>query len=551
MKAAHYRVAAVLTVLILLGVGGAPLAPHSIGHAAHLTVAPAPARGGTVIDGLFAEPDRLIPNTSTLWSSGAVAQTLFAPLFYTDDQSRLQPGLAAEIPSLANGDISHDGRTYIFKLRPGLQWSDGQPLDARDVDYSWKTWTNKDLIVATRLGLDQISSATLSTDNLSITFHLKAPYAPFVSIWTDLALPLPAHVLSKMSAQDLNTSAFTFSPTVSSGPFMIVSRTKGDSIVEVRNPHYYQPGRPYLDKLIFRMIPDQVALTNALSAHEIDCAWFLSVAQLHTLQHIDGYTLVVSPHPGSEEGVLNLRNPILQDVRVRQALEYGLDRFAMVRDVWRGLATPLASNEPPTMFSYTPGVKPYPFDPARAARLLDAAGWKLGPDGHRHKDGTLLSLRYSTTSRNAWRAQDELIALQDFRNLGIDLRIVNYPSDTYIHILSNGDYDIGEIQFFWAYDPDVASANVLQSNRWPPHGSNYSHYSSTAYDALLATEESATDVARRRAIFARMQRLLNHDLPSLWLYSPPTLAAHSNTLHNYAPASFSGETWNTWNWWKD
>ena len=127
---------------------------------------------------------------------------------------------------------------------------------------------------------------------------------------------------------------------------MMAARKAGDNITVVRNPNYYRPaeGMPYLDKMIFKIIPDQVALTNALRAHEVDCAWFLDIAQINTYQHITGYTLIASTAPNFEQGCSTCKNPILQDVRVRQALEYGLDRYAMVKDVWHGTALPLGSD---------------------------------------------------------------------------------------------------------------------------------------------------------------------------------------------------------------
>jgi peptide/nickel transport system substrate-binding protein len=191
MKTTRILAAAALTSLFILG--GLPQRP--IGHAA----AASPVKGGTVIDGLYEEPDRLIPNTSSETFSEMAQRTIFTPLFYTDDNGVLHPGLASQIPTIANGGISRDSRTYTFHLRPGLKWSDGQPLDARDVDYAWRLWLNKDLIVNTTVGLDQIKSATVSADRHSITFHLKAPYSPFVAVWTDQNMPLPAHVLSKMT----------------------------------------------------------------------------------------------------------------------------------------------------------------------------------------------------------------------------------------------------------------------------------------------------------------------------------------------------------------
>src|SRR3954447_1256404 len=131
MKTTRILAAAALTSLFILG--GIP--QRTVGHAAQVA---SPVRGGTVVDGLFEEPDRLIPNTSSETFSVMVQQTIFTPLFYTDDKGVLQTGLASQIPTAANGGISRDGLTYTFHLRPGLKWSDGQPLDARDVDYSWR-----------------------------------------------------------------------------------------------------------------------------------------------------------------------------------------------------------------------------------------------------------------------------------------------------------------------------------------------------------------------------------------------------------------------------
>ncbi len=516
-------------------------------------VAAGPTRGGTLIDGFYEEPTRLIPNTDFNLFAVAIDEAVFSPLFYTDAKGALHTGLASQIPTVANGGISSDGLTYTFHLRPGLKWSDGAPLDARDVDYSWRTWTNKDLIVASTAGFDHIKSADVSADNLSITFHLSSPYTPFLGAWVDQVMPLPQHVLGKFTPKQLNTSPFAFKPTVSSGPFEVSNRVAGQSITVVRNPNYYRAseGMPYLDKIIFRIIPDQTALTNALRAHEIDTAWFLDAAQISTYQQIKGYTFAATTGPNYEQGLLNLKNPILKDVRVRQALEYGLDRPAMVADVWHGTALLLGSDVAPTSFAYSPSVKPYPFDPVKAGQLLDQAGWKMGSDGRRHKNGQTLTLRYSTTARNTWRAQDELIALQDYQALGIDLRIINYPSSTLFgSIFNTGDFDIAEWENSLVYDPDITIASYFKSNQVPPKGGNYGYYTSASYDKLINQEESTTNPARRLAIFAKMQQQMHTDLPSLWLYDPPVLNMHANTVHNYSPGPYSNEAWNIWEWWK-
>jgi peptide/nickel transport system substrate-binding protein len=543
------RFLAALAPAGMFAASGLPFASHNASFAARTG---APVRGGTMIDGLFEEPDRLIPNTSSMSYAAVVDDTLFAPLLYTDDKGVMHTGLVTQIPTLANGGISRDGLSYTFHFRPGLTWSDGQPLDARDLDFSWRLWLNKDLIVSTTSGLDQIASADVSADNLSITSHLKHFFAPFVSVWADEYQPLPAHVFKDLTAKQVNTSKENFQPSVDRGPFIIASRMSGDHITEAPNPHYYQAGMPYLSKLIFRIIPNSTAIVNALKAHEIDASWFLDIAQATILANIPGYSFIPAYASNYEIGLLNLHNPIFQDVRVRQALEDGLDRPSMAKDVWHGEAPLIASDQVPSVWTYDSTLKPYPFDLAKAAQLLDAAGWKLGSDGLRHKNGKTLSIRWSTTAQNQWRAQDELIALQDYANLGIQLNIVNYPGDSYFgSILPGGKYDIGEFEDTQAYDPDAAIYNLFNSTQTPPKGVNWSYYRNPAYDTLMSEEENSADSSKRLVIFRQMQRVMAHDMPALWMYSPPNLAEYNNHLHNYMPGPFSGETRNSWEWWKD
>ncbi|HWE60874.1 MAG TPA: hypothetical protein VHB98_04115, partial [Chloroflexota bacterium] len=171
--------------------------------------------------------------------------------------------------------------------------------------------------------------------------------------------------------------------------------------------------------------------------------------------------------------------------------------------------------------------------------------------GVRYKNGKPLTLRWSTTSNNTWRAQDEIVAQQSYKSLGIDLRIVNYDGSTYFgRILPKGQFDIGEWENGLVADPDITIASYFASNQLPPKGSNWGHYVNPAYDRLIAAEESTTNVKKRKAILVQMAKIMNHDMPSLWMYDPPVPAEYRNKLHNYSPAPYSYETWNTWEWWK-
>ncbi len=514
--------------------------------------APTPVRGGALVEGLLVDPDQLLPNFSGQLYAQLVQQTLFAPLFYSDNKGNIQPGLVTEVPTVKNGGISANGRTYTFHLRKGLHWSDGTPLTARDIDFSWRLWTNPKLGLTpySTLGIDRIGATTISADGLSITFTLVQAWTPFLADWTDALQPLPAHTMSLLNPATLANSGFALVPNVNSGPFTLQEVRHGDRIIVVRNPFYYQKaqGYPYLDSIIFRTVSGQDALLNGLRSHAIDTAWLLPITSLTTLQHMPDVHAVTTPSANWEAAVINTRRPILQDVRVRQALAYGLNRGAEVQAGWQGLATLIGSDQPPTSSVYTSKVSPYPYDPARAGQLLDAAGWKLGTDGFRRKGGKILSLTYSTTFNNPWRRLDESEALGDYEALGIQLIIRNYPAGHFAQtVLPSGNFDLAEYAFSNGLDPDDTA--TFGSRFTPPAGSNFGAYSNATFDQLAGQEVTTVDPVRRAAIFQRIEKLLHDDVAALWLYSPDNLGAANTRVNNYLPAPFSQDTWNAWEWW--
>lgn len=535
--------------------------PHP-GNAARTTPTVTPVRGGVLIDGLLEDPGILLPNFSRRFYTLLVQQTLFAPLFYSDNHGVIQPGLASVVPTLKNGGISRDGRTYVFHLRRGLRWSDGTPLTARDVDFSWRLWLNPRLAssVASTLGFDHIAGSTISADGLSITFHLVKPYAPFVAAWTDVPGPLPAHVLRLLKPEQIPTSGFALLPDVNSGPFTLSTAhsgnlhiqpriEKGKQIVVVRNPFYYQArkGYPYLDGIVFRTLHDQGELFGALRAHAIDAAWLLPITDLYLLRQLKGYSILPLKDANWEAAIINMRRPIFQDVRVRQALQYGLDRGAEVSGIWHGYASLLASDQPPGSPVYDAAVRPYPYDPTLAGRLLDEAGWQLEADGFRHKGKQILSFEYSTSFNNPWRQADEAQALNSYERLGIQVVIKNYPPAVFFgQVLPSGNFDLAEDVFSNTLDPDDTA--TFGSRFVYPAGANYGGYHNPAFDRLAAQELVTVDPAQRAALFAQMQLLLHADVPDIWLYSPYDLAIKASDVYNYAPSPFSQDTWNAWQW---
>ncbi len=523
-----------------------------------------PVKGGTWIDDLYEPVKNLIPNGNTETFADMVDNSIWAPLFYGDTSGHITPGLATEVPTVANGDVSADLKTWTFKLRPNLQWSDGQPLDARDVDFTWKLWNNAKFGAASTVGINLITKADVSSDNLSITFHLSAPFSPFVSVWTDgLEAPMPAHIFSSMPPDSVLKSAEAQKPSVASGPFMVTDSKPKVEFTVTRNPKYFlaSQGLPYLDKIVFRFVPSQDTILKDLQSGGIDSAFFLDVQKTPAYQAISGYHIVKNPNASNFEAMyFNLNNPLLKDVTLRKAMAMAIDHNALIQTARRGQAVPLCTDHGQ---SYVPGYQADAvcpkFDPAGANALLDQAGYTKGADGYRTKNGKRLEFQYSTTANNSWRAADELILQQDFKAIGVKIDIQNYDASTFFGtVLPNGkpgQYDLSEFENSWTYDADDASEFAcaqIPSAANSFGGGNYSFYCNHTLDNLFTQEESIGDPAKRQAIFNQEHQIYLTDYPFVTLYSPVDISLAKNIVHNYLPGPEGAqETVNVWKWWCD
>jgi len=543
----------VAVLMLLLSACGASGTPTQGGNAGNLV------KGGTFTDDLYEDVDSMIPNGVSETYAVLVDQAIWAPLFYGDSKGNVHPGLASEIPTQANGDVSADLKTWTFKLRPNVVWSDGQPLNADDVNFTWKLWVNPKFGAYSTAGYNEIKSADVSADKLSITFHLSAPYEPFVALWTDGGLaPLPAHHFASMSPDSILKSPDNLNPSVTDGPFMMSESKPGDHFTVVRNPKYYRAseGLPYLDKIVFRLIPDQNTILKDFQAGSITSSWFLDVTKTAAYKALGNYHLVANPNASNFEAMyFNLDKPALKDVTVRKAISMAINYNALIQTARRGQAVPLCTDHGK---AYVPGFQPDAacpkYDPAAANALLDQAGYTKGADGVRTKNGLRLEFMYSTTANNAWRAADETILQQNFQAIGIKLNIQNYSADTYFgSVLPNGKFDIGEFEDSWTYDADDSSlfaCNQVPSTANSFSGGNYSRYCNKQLDALLQQELSTGDPNKRQQIFNQEHQIYLTDFPFITLYGPTDIAVVKNTTHNYLPGpEGASETINVWQWW--
>jgi peptide/nickel transport system substrate-binding protein len=525
-------------------------------------------RGGVWIEAIQTDPLSLIPNGAP--GGELIDQALYLPLFYGDAEGQIHPGAATEVPTLRNGGVSADGQTWTFHLRPHLVWSDGQPYDARDVDYTWQLWVNP-AFGATNPdgdGLSFIRSATVSADHLSITFHLKQAYAPFLQYWVDGVLaPLPAHHFRTMAPATIQQSADNLDPLVTSGPFLMAESAPGDHYTLARNPKYYlaAEGLPYLDRVVFR-IADEVTTIKELQAGSVTSTSGLDLQDLPAYRRLTKYRLIAAPMSARFEALFfNQRNAIISShSEVRHAMALAIDRQDLVQEARQGFASPLCTDHPSAVHpGYAPeSLKDCPeFDLKAANKLLDDTGWVKGPDGVRAKDGQRLEFEYSTTSNVVWRDASQTIVQRDFMAIGVKLDIQNYTA----HILYSsvlpagraspprgavaGDYDIAEFGNQYGYDPDESF--LLACDQIPPNGANFGFYCNPNLDTLYEQELRTVEPGTRQKLFTAIHNIYQTDLPFIVLYSTTDLALTAYRTHNYAPSPIAGSTVNIWEWWCD
>lgn len=517
-----------------------------------------PVNGGVWVDDFVNEPDSLIPNASVQTYSFMVDQALYAPLFVGDSYGKIIPGIVTELPTTANGGISSDLKTWTFHLRPNLQWSDGQPLNAEDVDFTWRLWTNKNFAAASTVGYRLIQSAAVSADKLSITFHLSAPFAPFLAVWTDGArAPLPRHHFQNIPPEQIKKMPDNLNPTVTSGPFKMTESKPGDHYTLIRNSKYYRAaeGLPHLDRVVFRLVGNQNTILKDLQSGSVHSAWFLDVTKMKSYQELSNYNLLTTPSASYEALHFNLNNPALKDVKVRQAIAMSVNADELIRTARQGQAIPQCTDHSQV---YQPGYQPDApcpkFDLNGANTLLDQAGWLKDPDGVRTKGGLRLEFQYSSTQGNLWRQEDEVLNQASAAKVGIKLDIQNYPSSTFFSTFLGGGqpgkYDIAE----WAsaYTYDANDETNLACSQIPPHGANFNFYCNSQLDSLFAKEQATADPGERQQVFNQIHQVLLTDYPIFPMYALKDIEISKKGTHNYHPGPFgASETVNIWDWWCD
>lgn len=503
--------------------------------------------GHLIIGSAGEEPDSLNEMFAHSDATDQIANLIYEPVFRYDPDGNFVPAAVTEVPTLENGGIRDGGKTITLHFRPKMAWSDGAPYDARDLVFTWHAVMNDHNNTKQRTGWDDITAIDLP-DPLTAVVHLRQVYSGILGIWAFGGAaypPLPAHLLQNLP--DLNHAPFNVRP-ISSGPYVLTQWNHGSSLEFAANPAYWR-GKPKLDAITYRIVPNADTLFNQLATHEVDVYESVPEVQIPRLAGLKGYTVTKQLSANYRRLEFNTARPQLHDVRVRKAVAEAINWDHMNQTIYHGYNVRAVSDQLPTSWAAPTGITPYRYDVADAKRLLEAAGWTVGPNGMRVNNGVPLSFSVSTTPSKPANVQAEIQMQQELRAIGVDLQIKNYPPS--LLFAQNGPVYTGHFDTeFTIYTnaPDPDNEGLWSGKFIPPHGANTTWLNDpvlnrTSHDALLTF-----DRAKRKALYQREAERVHELVPVVFLYWQNSYSAANSDLKNWKPASYISNYWNCWEW---
>jgi len=516
--------------------------------AAIALLAAGPAR--TLHIGLTQEPGTLNPIVGTLSVENDIIQFIFSGLLRYDEHGNRIPDLAERVPSRENGDIARDGRSITYHLVHNARWSDGVPLTSADVKFTFDQIVNPRNNVANLDPYDHIARVETS-DPYTVRLILTHPYAPVLDAFSDRnqGAIVPAHLLSGQA--DLNHSPFAAEP-VGSGPYKLVAWRRGSEMVFEANPGYFR-APPKIANVIIRFLTNDNTMMVALRTGELDLADNVNISTYEGLNGAAGLVPSVAAKSFWEHLTFNTSRPPLDDLRVRRALCEAFDVHELFTKVARGLGALGPTSENPATPWFNRRLAYYPFDPKAAGQLLDAAGWHLGADGFRAKDGQRLALTLISTAGNSTREQVEVILQQRWVALGVDVTVKNFPAATIFAPMSSGgpfysgNFDVA-LSAFINNTPDPNQQNTNSIDHIPPHGNNLSRYRNIEITRLEAQAASTFVTAERKRLYDRIQEIELRDLPYYVIRWQALIDMRKPDLTGVRPATVTSTFWNIADW---
>jgi len=466
---------------------------------------------GTLVFMIQSSPANLDPRIGTDEASEHIDELLFDGLVDRDAHYRFTPALATSWSQ-------PDPLTLIFYLRAGVRFSNGKRLTARDVVWSIDSMRDGTVISPKAAAYKSVESVQ-AAGPLTVVFHLKHPDNFLMTNLSTGAFGVVPYGAGKNFWRD----------PVGTGPFKFVSQRIDQDVLIERNSYSWSV-KPKIAQIRFAVVPDAITMALELEKGSADVeSNSLPMDVLPVLAK--RRNLVVDDAPGTNIQYLafNTRDPILRHMRVRQAIACAINRKLIIHTLWGGRAHPAESLLPPNHWAWTSSVARYAYDPKRADRLLDEAGYPRGPDG----------VRFHLTMKTSNDQQTRLLAVvlqQELAKVGIALNLRSYEFATFYSDVTRGAFQMYSLKWVGGNEQPSIYNYVFSTASFPPDGANRARYSNPRVDALLKDAAESENMARRRADYVEVQQILAQDLPSVNLWYLDTIVVHDKRLTDVIPS---------------
>lgn len=517
-------------------------------------VASAGGAAGGQISVYWTKPSTIHPLFSTAGIEQGVERQLFGALMRMNDKLEPVPDLAEKV------DSTPDAKVWTFTLKQGLKFSDGMPLTAKDVVFTFERaidkrsgsyWRSRLLALdgAAEFGdqkADKIKGLE-TPDDRTIKMTLATADAVWTQTISDFAglCILPSHILKDTAPDQMAKAPFAFAPTPTGGAFAF-DEWKADQYLAIkRNDSYVGGAKPKLDKIFLKVLTQQDVGIAQLEKGELDLM-LIPITEAARLRKNTNLTVTSTPAPSVSFLACNLDRPFLKDKRVRQAMLYAIDRESIVKEILIGEATVVNSTIiGPEWMGTPPGLNEYKYSPDKARQLLKDANWSAGQK---------IALMYTPGDK----INDALVPVlqQQMKDAGITLDLFQIDSPGYnmravtgATIQMAGDFDLALVGGgVFRQDPNV-SAKYFETVSFTPAGANYGHYTNTKVDDLFKQGRAVVDKAMRKTIYNQIAQILNDEVPWIYLWSPNSIHAYNKRLVGFKPPSYPTHiVWNAEEW---
>ena len=428
----------------------------------------------------------------------------------------------------------------IFWLRPGLKWHDGKPVTTADVKFTFDSIMHPDYDGVRSSSYKGVIEEMKIIDELTIDFKLAQISAPFLLNLTQGLIP--KHVFEGVAQKDMRAHAFSRAP-IGTGPYMFDRWVSGQYVELKANP-YYHLGPVNIEKVIIRTYQDTKVMAAAWENKDIDWLAAIPTEDIDRVMKAFAGTSYFKeiPNHGYDYISINMSHPILADANVRMALTVGLDREAMVNTVLEKRGVVLESHTPATSWAHNPNIPVIDHSPTKAKQLLEAAGWKVpagSKDGIRYKDGVRLSLKMMTNAGNTIRGDILSMSQAYYKRIGIEIIDDTVDWAVVLERLPKMEYELCVIGWSLGIDPDpyqlFHSSQAYDAEQGKCIGLNRNALRNAEIDKLIEAGRATMDLNERKAIYQKLDVLLQQEMPYVWLFQRTTVTA----IHN----RIQGVTW--------